>query len=396
MADIDDDELLDALGVEVAPLKTSSRTPREERIIAGFEDILRFHQTHGRAPQHGEGRDIFERLYAVRLDQLRKLPEAQTLLAELDTPKLLQGHEIATVDVDALDEDALLAELGIGDETVEGDDITVLRHVRSSTEKRAAEEVADRAPCEDFERFRPLFEQAEQDLKSGVRKALRFGRDASIADGNYFVLGGQLAYVAEVGETIKAPNGENDARLRVIYSNGTESNLLRRSLQRALYKDDTGRRLTDPNMGPLFSDELEPADIETGTIYVLRSKSDHPFVVQHRELIHKIGVTGGKVETRIAGAENQPTYLLAGVEIVATYKLHNVNRVKLEGLFHRVFGAAQLDLAIEDRFGRAVKPREWFLVPLHVIDEVVQRLVDGTLTGVVYDAQAASLVASQT
>ena len=396
MADIDDDELLDALGVEVAPLKTSSRTPREERIIAGFEDILRFHQTHGRAPQHGEGRDIFERLYAVRLDQLRRLPEAQTLLAELDTPKLLQGHEIATVDVDALDEDALLAELGIGDETVEGDDITVLRHVRSSTEKRAAEEVADRAPCEDFERFRPLFEQAEQDLKSGVRKALRFGRDASIADGNYFVLGGQLAYVAEVGETIKAPNGENDARLRVIYSNGTESNLLRRSLQRALYKDDTGRRLTDPNMGPLFSDELEPADIETGTIYVLRSKSDHPFVVQHRELIHKIGVTGGKVETRIAGAENQPTYLLAGVEIVATYKLHNVNRVKLEGLFHRVFGAAQLDLAIEDRFGRAVKPREWFLVPLQVIDEVVQRLVDGSLTGVVYDAQAASLVASQT
>ena len=396
MADIDDDELLDALGVEVAPLKTSSRTPREERIIAGFEDILRFHQTHGRAPQHGEGRDIFERLYAVRLDQLRRLPEAQTLLAELDTPKLLQGHEIATVDVDALDEDALLAELGIGDETVEGDDITVLRHVRSSTEKRAAEEVADRAPCQDFERFRPLFEQAEQDLKSGVRKALRFGRDASIADGNYFVLGGQLAYVAEVGETIKAPNGENDARLRVIYSNGTESNLLRRSLQRALYKDDTGRRLTDPNMGPLFSDELEPADIETGTIYVLRSKSDHPFVVQHRELIHKIGVTGGKVETRIAGAENQPTYLLAGVEIVATYKLHNVNRVKLEGLFHRVFGAAQLDLAIEDRFGRAVKPREWFLVPLHVIDEVVQRLVDGSLTGVVYDAQAASLVASQT
>lgn len=395
MADIDDDELLDALGVEVAPLKTTSRTPREERIIAGFEDILRFHQTHGRAPQHGEGRDIFERLYAVRLDQLRKLPEARTLLEELDTPKLLQGHEIATVDVDALDEDALLAELGIGDETAKEGDITVLRHVRSSTEKRAAEEVADRTACQDFERFRPLFEQVEQDLKSGVRKAMRFGRDASIADGNYFILGGQLAYVAEVGETIKAPNGENDARLRVIYSNGTESNLLRRSLQRALYKDDTGRRLTDPNMGPLFSDEVEPEDIETGTIYVLQSQSDHPFVAEHRQLVHKIGVTGGKVETRIAGAENQPTYLLAGVEIVATYKLHNVNRVKLEGLFHRVFGAAQLDLTIEDRFGKPVKPREWFLVPLHVIDEVVQRLVDGTLTGVVYDPQLARLVPSE-
>ena len=395
MADIDDDELLDALGVEAAPLKTSSRTPREERIIAGFEDILRFHQTHGRAPQHGEGRDIFERLYAVRLDQLRKLPGAQTLLADLDTPKLLAGHEVATVDVDALDEDALLAELGIGEEGADNDDITVLRHVRSSTEKRAAEEVADRTSCQEFERFQPLFEQVEQDLKSGVRKALRFGRDASIADGNFFILGGQLAYVAEVGATFKAPNGENDARLRVIYANSTESNLLRRSLQRALYKDDTGRRLSDPNMGPLFGDEVEPEDIETGTIYVLQSKSDNPFVAEHRQLIHKIGVTGGKVETRIAGAENQSTYLLAGVEIVATYKLHNVNRVKLEGLFHRVFGAAQLDLTIEDRFGKPVKPREWFLVPLHVIDEVVRRLVDGTLTGVVYDPQLARLVASE-
>ena len=395
MADMDDDDLLDALGVEVTPLKTSSRTPREERIVAGFEDILRFHQTHGRAPQHGEGRDIFERLYAVRLDQLRKLPEAHALLAELDTPKLLEGNEVSAVDIDALDEDALLAELGIADDEAEAGDITVLRHVRSSVEKRAAEEVAERNACEDFERFRPLFEQVEQDLKSGVRKTLRFGRDASVADGNYFILGGQLAYVAEVGETIKAPNGDNDARLRVIYANGTESNLLLRSLQRALYKDDTGRRLTDPDMGPLFSGEEEPEDIETGTIYVLRSKSEHPFVTQHRELIHKIGVTGGKVETRIAGSESQATYLLAGVEIVATYKLHNVNRVKLEALFHRVFGAAQLDLTLEDRFGKPVKPREWFLVPLHVIDEVVQRIVDGTLTDVVYDVQSARLVTTQ-
>lgn len=392
MADIDDDALLDALGIEIAPLKTSSHTPREERIIAGFEDILRFYQTNGRAPQHGEGRDIFERLYAVRLDQLRKLPEAHNLLAELDRPKLLAGGEVTTVNVDALDEDALLAELGISDETVSDDDITVLRHVRSGAEKRAAEEVADRTSCQDFENFRPLFEQAEQELRAGVRKALRFGRDTSIADGNYFILGGQLAYVAEVGESFKAPNGESDARLRVIYANGTESNLLRRSLQRALYKDETGRRLSDPDMGPLFSDEVEVDDIETGTIYVLRSKSDHPFVAQHRELIHKIGVTGGKVETRIAGAENQSTYLLAGVEVVATYKLHNVNRVKMEGLFHRIFSAAQLDLTIEDRFGKPVKPREWFFVPLHVIDEAVQNFMDGSITEMVYDTESARLL----
>lgn len=392
MAEMNDDELLDALGVEVAPLKVSSRTPREERIIAGFEDILRFHQTHGRAPLHDEDRDIFERLYAVRLDQLRKLPEAQTLLAELDSPGLLSGSVAAPVNVDDLDEDALLAELGIAAEPADEDDITVLRHVRSSAEKRAAEEIADRMPCADFDKFQPLFERVERDLKSGLRKTLRFGRDTSIVSGNYFIVGGQLAYVAEIGETIKAPNGESDARLRVIYANGTESNLLRRSLQRALYKDETGRRLTDPDIGPLFGDAPEPDDIESGTIYVLRSRSDHPFVAEHRELIHKIGVTGGKVETRIAGADKDATYLLADVDVVATYKLHNLNRTKLENLFHRLFGAAQLDLTIEDRFGNPVKPREWFLVPLHLIDEAVQRIRDGSITDVVYDPTTARLV----
>ncbi|KWT03380.1 GIY-YIG nuclease family protein [Pseudomonas amygdali] len=392
MAEMNDDELLDALGVEVKPLKAASRTPREERIIAGFEDILRFHQNHGRAPLHGEDCDIFERLYAVRLDQLRKLPEAQTLLAGLDSSGLLSGAAAATTDMDDMDEDALLAELGVGDEPADQNDITVLRHVRSSTEKRVAEEIADRTQCADFDQFQPLFEEVERDLKSGVRKTLRFGRDTSIETGNYFIVGGQLAYVAEIGETIKAPNGESDARLRVIYANGTESNLLRRSLQRALYKDDTGRRLTDPDMGPLFGDAPEPDDIESGTIYVLRSLSSHPFVAEHRQLIHKIGVTGGKVETRIAGAEKDATYLLADVEVVAAYKLHNLNRTRLENIFHRVFGAAHLDLTIEDRFGHPVKPREWFLVPLHVIDEAVRRIRDGSIINVTYDPKTGRLI----
>ena len=392
MADLDDDELLDALGVEVATLKLSSRTPREERIIAGYEEILRFQQTHGRAPQHGEGRDIFERLYAVRLEQLRKLPEAHALLADIDSPGLLSGGAATQFSVDDLDEDALLAELGVGDEPVEQDDITVLKHVRSNAEKRAAEEIADRTRCADFEQFKPLFEQVEREMKSNVRKTLRFRRDTSIAFGNYFILGGQLAYVAEVGDTIRAPNGESDARLRVIYANGTESNLLRRSLQRALYKDDTGRRLTDPDMGPLFGDSPEPDDIESGTIYVLRSQSTHPFVAEHRDLIHKIGVTGGKVETRIAAASKDATYLLADVEIVATYKLHNLNRTRMENIFHRLFGAAQIDLTIDDRFGNPVKPREWFLVPLHVIDEAVERIRDGSITDMVYDPTTARLI----
>lgn len=396
MPEMDDDELLDALGIEVAPLKASSHTPREERIVAGFQDILRFYHAHGRAPQHGEQRDIFERLYAVRLDQLRKLPEAQILLAALDTPGLLAGAAAVKVSGDDLDEDALLAELGVSGEAEAGpDDITVLRHVRSRAEKRAVEDIADRTPCKDFQKFQPLFEQAEHELKAGARKALRFGRDASIATGNFFILGGQLAYVAAMDKQYRTPNGETNARMRVIYSNGTESDLLLRSLQRALYKDETGRRLTDADMGPLFGDEKEPDDIETGTIYVLRSLSEHPFVAANREVLHKIGVTGGKVETRIANAEKDATYLLAKVEVVATYKLHNLNRTKLENIFHRLFSAAQLDLTIEDRFGHPVKPREWFLVPLQVIDETVQCIRDGSITSMVYDPKTARLISTK-
>jgi hypothetical protein len=395
MAEIDEDELLADLGLEITPLKISSRTPREERIIAGFEEILRFHQAHGRAPLHGEGRDIFERLYAVRLDQLRKLPEAYTLLAELDGPGLLSGTAAASADVDDLDEDALLAELGINNESASQSDITVLRHVRPYIEIKAAEEIANRTPCEDFDHFKLMFEEAGAGLKAGTWMTKPFVKNASIELGDFFIIGGQIAYVAEMYEGAKTKDGRDNPRLRVIFDNQTESNLLLRSLSRSLYPDGNtpvGRRLIRKDDGPLFGNAAESDDIETGTIYVLRSLSNHPFVAAHRELIHKIGVTGGKVEARIAGAEKDATYLLADVEVVATYKLHNLNRTRLENIFHRLFGAAQLDLTIEDRFGNQVKPREWFLVPLHVIDEAVRRIRDGSIIDVVYDPKTARLV----
>lgn len=392
MSDLSADELLDALGVEVTPVKTSALTPFEERVIAGFEDIQRFFEEYKRLPLNNEGLDIFERLYAVRLEQLRKLPQALAILAPHDTHGLLRAGPAAT-DIDSLNEDTLLAELGV-DVDVKAqpaDDITVLRHVRSNAERRDAEEIANRTPCKDFKEFKPLFEQAERELKSGDRTALRFGRDASIQLHDFFILDGQFVYVAEVGETIKMETGHDDARLRVIFGNGTESNLLLRSLQKALWKDETGRRLTATDMGPLFSDTQEQDDIATGTIYVLRSKSSHPYVSEHRELIHKIGVTGGKVETRISGADKDATYLLADVEVVATYKLHNINRIRMENLFHRIFSSAQIDITIDDRFGNPVKPREWFLVPLHVIDQAVKHITDGTITELVYDTKSASL-----
>jgi hypothetical protein len=395
MAELSNDELLDALGVEVEPAKTGGRSPLEERIIAGFEDIQRFVAQQHRLPINQVGRDIFERIYAVRLEQLRKQPQARAILQSLDSEGLLGALAGDRAAIDGLSEDDLLAELGVSTQAFpveDADDITVLRHVRTSTERRDAEQIADRTPCKDFAKFKPLFEQAQRELDSQVRKAPRFGRDATIQEHDFFILEGQFAYVAEMGEDIIMASGHRDARLRVIYSNGTESNLLLRSMQKALWRDETGRRLTDPSAGPLFSDEQEDDDVESGTIYVLRSLSDHPYVSQHRELIHKIGVTGGKVETRISGAEKDATYLLAGVEVVATYKLHNINRVRMENLFHRIFSSAQIDISIDDRFGNPVKPREWFLVPLQANNEAVARNLDGSITQYVYDTHKACMV----
>ncbi|HGM7097697.1 MULTISPECIES: GIY-YIG nuclease family protein [Stenotrophomonas] len=394
MADWDEDEaLLAELGQDLAPIKAAARTPQEERLIAGFEEILRFVDEHGRAPQHGEERDIFERLFAVRLDRLRSLADAHPLLMPFDTHGLLQEAPTlaATGQGESVDDDALLADLGVSEGGTE-DDITQLRHVRSYEERKALEDIASRTPCADFERFAPLFERVEGDLKSGLRKTLRFGRDASVEKGNFFILGGQMAYVAEVGELVRTPNGESNARLRVIYSNGTESDLLERSLQRALYKDDTGRRITDDDYGPLFGDALETDDVVNGTIYVLRSLSRNSYVQENQQLIHKIGVTGGKVETRIANAERESTYMLAKVEVIATYKLANVNPIRLENLFHRIFQSARLELTLRDRMGVPVKPREWFLVPLPVIDEAVRRIQDGSITDYIYDPAQAMLV----
>jgi hypothetical protein len=393
MSEIEDDELLESLGVEAASDETNQHSPREERLIAGFEDILRFVDTYGRAPAHGEDRDIFERLYAVRLDRLRALPEAGALLASLDTTGLLAVRPAPAALADGLDDSTLLAQLGVdGARPTEPTDISVLRHVPSFEERRAAEEVANRTRCLDFETFRPLFDRAEKDLRSGTRQTRPFQRDAKVKDGDFFVLGGQMVYVASVGSLTRAPNGSTDARLRVIYSNGTESDLLMRSLQRALHKDETGRRLTEPSNGPLFGSELNEEDVVSGTIYVLRSASNHPYIVQRRERIHKIGVTSGKIEKRIGNARLEATYLMADVNVVASYTVANLNSTKVENLIHRFFSSGQIDLTLPDRFGHPVRPREWFLVPLEVIDEVVSRIRDGSIVDFEYSAEGERLV----
>jgi hypothetical protein len=395
MSDIDLDKLRSELDDFAEPEKKDGRSPREERIIAGFEEIQLFVEKHGSAPQHGEDREIFERLYAVRLDRMRALQECRSLLVPLDHQGLLSGQEIVAVaSPETIDDDELWVELkgaaGAGS-------ITELRHVRKSADKHAAEAIANRTVCKDFEKFEPIFERVKRELKSGIRHTLPVQnleeiRLAEIQKDECFIVHGQIAYVAEVGEDFRAQYDRRDSRLRVVYDNGTESNLLMRSFQRALHRDTAGRLINNPSAGPLFANEPADDDLASGTIYVLRSKSDHPVVAANRDVLHKIGVTASKVEARITNANLDPTFLMADVEIIATYELYNINRIKLENLIHRVFDPAQLDIELKDRFGNPVKPREWFLVPLFVVNEVVERIKDGSITQYVYDPTEARLV----
>ncbi len=390
----EDDELLAALGIEVEVKKKTSFTALEERVIAGFEEIQKFVDEHNRLPLHGEENDIFERLYAVRLEKIKEKTEFIDLLKDIDSHNILSGEIKNSVEVsDNLDDDELLNLLGVEEEE---NSITNLKHVKTRAEKRAVEEFANRIICEDFENFKPLFEKTKKEIENGFREIVRFRKDSGftktlIQEKLFVVIRGQMAYIAQKGEIFKAPNGEEDARLRVIYDNGTENDLLQRSLIRAMYKDETSRFVTTPSLGPLFSDELESDDLESGTIYVLRSDSKNPLILQNREVFHKIGVTGNDINKRIVNAKNDPTFLMAEVEVVATYKLANIKRHKLENLIQSFFKNAKLDIDIKDRFGKPVNPKEWFLVPIFIIDEVVEKIKDGTIEDYYYDVKSASL-----
>lgn len=256
---------LDALAAELAPVYGGpepevERSPLEERVLAGFEEIQRWATEHGRPPRHGEGLDIFERLYAVRLDRIRGDEALRALVEAFDHQGLLAGGDLP-VDPTRMNLDELAADLkGIGE--IESD-LTTLRHVRSRAEIEAAEAIANQKRCADFERFKPLFDELQADLKSGARKALPFNKDignntdARVRVGDFYILSGQFAYVAEMGVQRRTAEGAPQARLRVIFGNGTESDLLLRSLQAALYKDAAGRRVTIRNDAPLFASQAD-------------------------------------------------------------------------------------------------------------------------------------------
>jgi len=276
------------------------------------------------------------------------------------------------------------------------EDIFTMKIARAAPAK--PELVSERAPCLDFEKFRPMFDKAAAQLASGERKSMKFAKEQEIEAGGFFILNGLMVYVAEVRDP-HIRNGKRNARLRLIFDNGTEGNNLLRSLATELYKDPNGRRLSDPHAGPLFGQggaELvrvaAPQDRITGCIYVVKSLSAQPDIARLDGQLFKIGFTTGSLEDRIRSAPDDPTFLMAPVRPVLSYEAINLNANKFENIVHRFFAESRLDIEIKDRFGKPIRPREWFLLPLPIIERAVPMIIDGSILRHRYDHRACEIV----
>ncbi|SCY01551.1 GIY-YIG nuclease family protein [Desulfoluna spongiiphila] len=376
----------DPLGILQIKPKVSSAITADERLISSFEEINDFIREHGCEPE--ASRDIRERSLYSRLKGLRESPEKAISLKSLDTFGLLSSviakaeKEIKTID-DVLGDDAL-GLLG-GDDTVGVDDSDIfnLRNVPETIEM--PDKIARRKRCKDFADFESLFKQCHGDLKSGKKEFRKFTGEQQITPGLFFILNGVMVYVSEVGRR-EMKRGKTNARLRCIFENGTESNMLLRSLATELYKDENGRRVVDP-YSDLFTeiDQVNESDDATGYIYVLKSLSDDP-QIRGVENLYKIGFSSQPVENRIKNAAKEPTYLMADVAIVTEFQTYNLNPQKMELLLHTFFAEACLNLDVFDGEGRRYAPREWFVVPLHVIETAAQLLVNGEIINYRYDS----------
>jgi len=367
----------DDLGLLNVKPKQSAPISADKRLAESFYEIQDFYKKYGREPEPNITK-MQEFMLAKRLAGLRKDEKKIYALTDLDECGLLKPSKEPESVEEVLKDDALNL---LGDKPE--DSIFKLKHVPEA--KDLPDYVASRKPCKDFDKFEHLFTQCHADLDAGKRQLRAFINEQQIEAGEYFILSGVMVYVADMGEKEKK-NAKVNARLRCIFENGTEGDLLLRSLARNLYKD--GRRITE-NSERLMNElkDLTDEDKQTGTIYVLKSLSTNPKIAAIEDL-YKIGFSSGAVEDRIRNAENEPTYLMAKVHLVEVFECYNLNPQKLESLLHTFFGSACLNIDVFDKTGKRCTPREWFIAPLSIIEEAINLILTGEIVNYQYDQQA--------
>lgn len=371
--------------LDIKPRVSQSRN-EEERLISSFEEINSFFEMEHREPL--ESQNMQERTLFTRLASLRKNLTKILALKSYDRFGLLnltETKEYNSIE-DLLQDDSFGL---LGDDTA---GLFDLKHVNYSEDRASADFVARRKPCKDFDKYEPMLKAVQNDLFLGKRKLVNFNQD-NLRVGAFYVHNGVLFYLKEINITQKehykldGTRVREDGRTRCIFENGTESNMLKRSVEKILYAN--GKVVTEnaDEVAASLShqvNQITEHDQAFGYIYVLQSKSTDPAIKDLKDL-YKIGYSSTEVFDRIKNASKEPTYLMADVKLIMSYQCFNMNPQKLEQLLHNFFGSACLNIDIFDEKGQRHTPREWFIAPLNIIEEAVDLVLDKTISNFKFD-----------
>lgn len=350
---------------------------KDERLVSSFEQINEFVRKNNRTPNE-QANDISEAMLGHMLNAIKIDKKKVEALAEYDKFGLFESEKAPESLEELFAEDSDLFK-------VSGDIFDVQKLPRQGVADKNTGETASRKLVKDFSTYRRLFKEKQDGLYSGKYKLMKFTRQEEVVEGGYYISGGQMCYVESIGEE-KLTFGRMKARLRVIFENGTESNIYLRTLSSQLYNDD-GYIVVNT------SDEITIDDkVIVGRIYVLKSKSEDMHI-QDIANLYKIGMTEDTVEKRIANAKKDPTYLMAPVEIVDTYKVTGDYKTqKVEALIHRFFADAKVTLTVIDKDSKEYSPSEWYSVPIGIIREAIDLLNTGDIINFVYDSEKQKII----
>jgi hypothetical protein len=360
-------------------LNTSQRDKPQtssDRLEASFLEIVDFYSEYNREPS-AKTTEMAERKLGVRLRGIRADDNKIEVLKHLDSHGLL----VPEAPPESIDEVFSDDTLGLFDDPT---GILTLKNVPNTSDRSKADYIAKREKVIEFQQFEALFKQKHNELQNNISRIVKFEGADTIKEGSFFVSDGLMVYIAEIGRK-SVVFGRPKERIRCVFENGTESNMFLRSLASQLYEEG-GYSIVSSNI-----DMTNDEDAESGYIYVLSSQSEDPKIANISNL-YKIGYSTTAVEQRIVNAVSDPTYLMAKVKIVATYKTFNMNTQKFESLLHRVFSEAKLNMDMIDNNGRHYTPSEWFVVPISVIDTAVRMIISGDIVDYHYDKNLQQIV----
>ena len=397
----------DPLGLLNVKPKSSTARTADERLLASFLEIIDFVEANGKEPTANPSNISEFQLYS-RLKSLREDETKISLLKEHDIHNLLpvlepnqvnepqaeygKPKEINSID-DLLSDDLL--------DSLSGNDAGLFdfKHTPKDYDRAKTDFIARRKPCKNFEKYEPLFKEVQNDLANGKRKLIDFNYEL-LRTNEYYINNGVLLFLEDVKfekkiQTFKSGiHNRPDGRTRIIFENGTESNMMFQSLYKALHSN--GKMVTQ-NIDKVNEEFVEKfsnitnTDEEAGYIYVLKSKSKDAQIASIQNL-YKIGYSKTEVEERIKNAEKEPTYLMAPVSIQGAWKCFNMNPQKLEQLLHNFFGESCLELDVFDSKGKRHTPREWFIAPMEVIEQAIKLIINGKIINYKFDAENMTII----